>query len=112
MNDSTEMFNKSVHNAAALILGALTEVRRESHGAEDAATRWGEADDQMTEALESLAPLIASAPVTGASSDPRAALGEAAESLERAVEVAPDADGKLACLEAAVHVSRAMRALL
>jgi hypothetical protein len=113
-NTATEL--RSELGVAAGSLKRLQAIARAELEAPGSSVRWGPVDLEATNALDSLS----TAPVFPESADQERETGaearelaaEVAASVERAVELARDPEDKLACLDAAVHVSRLQRALL
>ncbi len=116
MADGTSRLSGELGSAADL-LKRLQAIARSELKTPGNSVRWGLVDLEATNALDSLS----AAPAfpkhveqeVGAGAEGLAAVAaEAAASVEKAVELAQGIEDKLACLDAAVYVSRLQRALL
>ncbi|GAA2731543.1 hypothetical protein [Actinocorallia aurantiaca] len=120
MTNSTTRELRSELSIAAGLLKKLQAMARTELKTPGNSMRWGPVDLEATNALDSLS----TAPTFSKSVEQeqeqerecRAGAGglaaEVAASVEKAVDLAQDPEDKLACLDAAVHVSRLQRALL
>jgi len=114
--DSTMRELRSELGIAVGLLKELQTIARAELEAPGSSVRWGPVDLEATNALDSLSTAPAFPKGTEQERTPRAGsrelVTEVAASVERAVDLAQDLEDKLACLDAAVHVSRLQRALL
>jgi len=110
---------KELHSELGIAVGLLKRLQtiaRAELKAPGSSVCWGPVDLEATNALDSLSTAPAFPKSTDQEREIRAGAGElaaeVAASMEKAVDLAQDPEDKLACLDAAVHVSRLQRALL
>ena len=113
---------KELHNELGIAVGLLKELQaiaRTELKTPGSSVRWGPVDLETTNALDSLSasPTFPKSngvdrKIGAGAEDLAAVAAEVAASMEKAVELAQNPEDKLACLDAAVHVSRLQRVLL
>lgn len=117
MDDTEELHNEL--GIAVSLLRRLQTIARAELKTPGNSMRWGPVDLEATNALDSLGEALAllenngpDRKIKAGTEDLAAVAAEVAASMEKATELAQSFEDKLACLDAAVHVSRLQRGLL
>jgi hypothetical protein len=120
VSDSVDNMTSELRSELGIAAGLLRRLRAMAHAELQTpgnSVRWGPVDLEATNALDSLSTAPAfPEDMTGEEREIRTGAAElaaeVADSVQKAVELAQDLEDKVACLDAAVHVSRLQRALL